>query len=63
MNQEKLNKIIEAMSEITYHDWIKLEMVVDEKFNIQKRELEKTLQLSNDSPTIEELIRSQFGRI
>ncbi|MCI8409526.1 MAG: hypothetical protein HFJ09_09720 [Lachnospiraceae bacterium] len=54
---EKYAKNLEG---ITYLEWIKLKTIVDELFNLKKRELENDIQLS-DANEITEAIHRQFG--
>lgn len=54
-----MKKYIEALSGITYPEWIRLKNSIDRSFEFSRKELEKSIQL--DSDMTEKLIRSQFG--
>jgi hypothetical protein len=54
-----VKKYIEALSGITYHEWIRLRNSVDRSFEFSRKELEKSIQLDLDMT--EKIIHSQFG--
>ena len=60
MKGMETNKYVEALSGISYSEWIEVKTAVDRYFTFKKRELECHIQLSK-ADTVKELIRSQFG--
>lgn len=56
-----MEKYIEALKGISYSEWIKLQIAINRKFEMQRKELEKGLQLQNENNEIEKIIQSQFG--
>lgn len=56
----KTAKYADALSGISYSEWIEVRTAVDRYFSLKKRELEGQIQLSSPD-TVKELIRSQFG--
>lgn len=42
---KKLLDIVNCLEGVSYFDWMKVQMIVDRKFYVQKRELERSLQL------------------
>lgn len=52
-------KYLDALDGISYEQWEKLKLGIDRQFEQQKKELNKTIQLS--SCEVAKLIRSQFG--
>ncbi|MEG1180293.1 MAG: hypothetical protein RSD42_07800 [Oscillospiraceae bacterium] len=58
-----MDKVIELairLKGITYSDWLKVRTIIDKSFEMQKRELENSLQLS-DSEQLQKATRSLFG--
>ena len=55
-----MKKYIEALEGISYYDWIRVKMAVDEAFNIQKGEFDRSLKFANVEDA-ERIIRSRFG--
>lgn len=58
--KKNLETYLRHLEGITYLEWIKLKIAVDELFNLKKRELESNIQLS-DANEITEAIHRQFG--
>ena len=56
-----MKKYIEALQNISYPEWVKLRTAIDKNFDMQKKELEKDIQLSADSDELHRIIHSQFG--
>lgn len=54
-----MKNYIEALSGITYYEWIRLKNSIDRSFESSRKELEKSIQL--DSEMTEKIMRSQFG--
>lgn len=54
-----MKNYIEALSGITYPEWIRLRNSVDRSFEFSRKELEKSIQLDPDMT--EKIIHSQFG--
>lgn len=52
-------KYLDALDGISYERWEKLKLGIDRQFEQQKKELNKTIQLSSCEAA--KLIRSQFG--
>lgn len=59
--QADISRYIKSLQGISYFDWIKLKTAIDRSFKMQISELEKEIQLTNNTEQIERLIRSQFG--
>lgn len=55
-----MEKYINALKGISFHDWIKLRIAIDKQFDKQKSELEGTLKLTNPE-AVSKIIHSQFG--
>lgn len=45
--EERLKTYIKSLEGISYDDWWRLRLGIDKQFDHEKRELEKTLQLSD----------------
>lgn len=60
MTKEKFDKYLEALNGISYLEWQKLQHVIERVFEKQRRELERSLQLSS-SEEISMITRSLFG--
>lgn len=54
------NKYFEALNGITYDEWTKLELVVNRYFDLQKNELNKSIQLK-DVDEITRLAQTLLG--
>lgn len=54
-----MKKYIEALEGISYYDWVKVKMAIDEAFNIQKGEFDRSLKFANTEDA-ERIIR-RFG--
>lgn len=53
-------KYLESLHGISYLEWTKVKMVIDEAFRCQKSEFEKGLKLA-DSEKVKKITQSLFG--
>lgn len=56
----EVDRYVNALSGITYLEWVRVKTAIDRYFDSEKRELETQIQLSKPD-TVKKLIRSQFG--
>lgn len=55
-----VDRYVNALSGITYLEWVRVKTAIDRYFDSEKREQETQIQLSKPD-TVKQLIRSQFG--
>lgn len=55
-----MDKYLDSLQGISYLEWTKLKMVIDETFRGQKSELEKRIKLA-DTENLKKVTRSLFG--
>lgn len=56
-----VDRYVNALSGITYLEWVRVKTAIDRYFDSEKREQETQIQLSKPD-TVKQLIRSQFGK-
>ncbi|GLC79232.1 hypothetical protein [Lacrimispora brassicae] len=55
-----MKEYLKSLQGISYLEWVKVKMVIDETFRNQKNELEKELKLA-DSEKVDKTTQSLFG--
>lgn len=48
MDQNKIKSYVNSLKKISYLDWIKLRIIIDRSFELDKKELENKLQLNEE---------------
>lgn len=58
-NQQRVMELATRLGGMSYHEWLKLQMVINRSFDKQKREQERALQLAS-AEELAEIIAIHF---
>lgn len=60
MNKEKIKEVVQPLDSLTYHDWQKVKMAVEEQFRLKKIKYERELKLDSIEDLYDSILQ-QFG--
>lgn len=60
MKKEKIKEVIQTLNDLTYHDWQKVKIAVEEQFRLKKIKYERELKLDSVEDLYDSILQ-QFG--